>query len=100
MDWPLYFSITLLAELGVRTFPWQRRIRVRDLLLANLATHPTLFFTITQLPAHPSVLYLGEGLVVAFEAILYTRCSRVPFFIALAFSALANLASYLAGLCV
>lgn len=94
-DWPFYFVLTLFVELGVWSF-WRRGIRASDVCLANSLSHPILFGLLLVVP-RASLLFVGEVGVVLFEGALYARRSGLPFAPACAFSAFANLLSFLGG---
>ncbi|MBI5489247.1 MAG: hypothetical protein HY905_18065 [Deltaproteobacteria bacterium] len=108
-------AVTLAVELPIVLYVARRarllhsdaRVLVAA-LVANAATHPalwyvpwTLFPSVLEKPNYPLYLVVGETAVLLVETVVYWRL-LVPHrpWLALAMSALANAASYAAGLAV
>lgn len=110
MTWPTAFALTLVIETpiypGVLTLllgalPLRRALGTS--LVANLATHPALWFVVLplltpRLGAGPAIV-LAEALVCAVE-VLVVRRAGVPTAPAVAAAVLANASSWLVGMLV
>jgi hypothetical protein len=103
--WAVAFSVTLAVELAVagrvlRPSAPSKTERYGAIAVANLATHPLVWFVIPVLGGgYAGSLVLSEVQAVVVEALVYALVApRVPSSRAIAASALANAASYLVGL--
>lgn len=98
--WLRYFSITLVLEAMV-VLGMQRRALLRTtlvLLVANLATHPVVWFVFARAGLSRTALTLvAESWAVAIETLVYALALPVPRARALALSAFANAVSFFAG---
>jgi hypothetical protein len=104
--WLSAFALTLAVELAVAVplLAGAEPSRVRRaglVFFANLSSHPIVWFVLPQLGlAHPATVMASEAWAVAIELVFYVLVVRVPWPRALAVSALANGASFSAGLLV
>jgi hypothetical protein len=105
--WAASFLITLVVELVVagsilRCAEWTRWRRYGCIAVANLATHPMVWFVFPALPIpYFGIVILAEAWAVVLEAIAYRLALPAsPRWCPLAASALANGASYCVGLVV
>ena len=104
-DWFPAFLLTLTVELPVcllllgRVEPGPRRL-AGLVLFANLATHPIVWFVVTQLllVGTPEYVLAAEGWAFGAEALFYLLALRgITVRRAAAASLAANLASFLIG---
>lgn len=109
--WLIAFGITLLSELAVAVSllgaggsaslgEMSRARRIAAICLAQLATHPSVWFIWPLLSlSRPAFLTVAEGFAVIVEALTYRFCfSRLSWSRCFATSALANATSVLLGL--
>ena len=102
--WIRYFAMTTGVELLVaapvlgKENPWSRRLFA--VVVANFATHPFVWFFLARQGWSRLVLTLvAEPWALLFEALVYALVfTNVPRSRALAASALANAASFVAGM--
>jgi hypothetical protein len=102
--WLRYFALTVAIELAVAV-PLLRATeaslgrRALAVLVANVASHPILWFVLARvLASRTSLILAGEGWAVASEAVVYAlvfpTMQRTR---ALGVSAVSNAASFLVG---
>jgi hypothetical protein len=102
--WLRYFALTVAIELVVAV-PLLRPTgatlarRTTAVLVANVASHPILWFVLARvLASRTSLILVGETWAVASEAVVYALVfSEMPRARALGISAMANGASFLVG---
>ncbi|HEY3254845.1 MAG TPA: hypothetical protein VGJ91_12885 [Polyangiaceae bacterium] len=102
--WLIAFAITVASELLIAvpllTAGGSRSRRIAVVCLAQLATHPSVWFIwpLLGLP-RPLFLALAEGFALLVEALIYRLCfERLTWSRCFAASALANGVSVLVGL--
>jgi hypothetical protein len=104
-DWFAAFALTVAVELPIAAYLLRRAEpallrRVSLIVLANLATHPVVWFVITQLLliGTPGYTLVAETWAIAAEAVFYGVMVRgLPARRAIAVAVAANAASFLTG---
>jgi hypothetical protein len=97
----LALAITLATEVPIVAVLYRgQRLRLAACCAAaTTATHLLMHFALPHVVAAPAVVPLGEALALVLEALAYWLAARPRALgLALVASALANLASYAAGL--
>lgn len=102
--WIRYFALTVAIELAV-ALPLLRSTgatlarRTAAVLLANVASHPILWFVLARvLASRTSLIVIGESWAVASEAVVYVLVfPTLPRVRAVGVSAVANAVSFLVG---
>ena len=103
-QWLRAFAVTALVELGaalplLREAEPSRIRRVGGVVVANLATHPVVWFVIPALGMdYRASVTLSEAWAVGMELVVYRLVFRLSLPRACAVSALANGASFAVGL--
>ena len=104
MSWPLAFGLTLTLELVVLLAVFRHEHRTARVVLAaavgNLLTHPIVYLVLPRvLEAYSTYLIVAELFAFGVEIpVILALVRPSPWYRAVGASALANGASYLAGL--